>query len=77
MDTRKESHKNNFVRVAETRTDKVIADLKLLGKLADRVYYEYSDSQIERIFKAIEEEAARQKRHLLSRGKDNKFKLSQ
>lgn len=77
MDTKKQAHKNNFARVAEARTDKVIADLRSLGKIADRVYYEYTDSQIERIFKAIEKEAARQKRHLLSRGRDNKFKLSQ
>lgn len=65
--------KENFVRIAEKRTAKIIDDLIQLGSMSTKTYYEYSDDQITAIFSAIEEEAHRQKVRLLERGK--KFTL--
>lgn len=44
----------NFVRLASNRTDKIIKDIELLGKLANKNQYEYTDEQVEKIFDAIE-----------------------
>jgi len=44
---------NRFKRVAEKRTNKVLADLRLLGQCANKRSYEYSDSQVNKIFREI------------------------
>lgn len=46
--------KNNFKRIAENRTNKIIDMLELLGNLSNTSFYEYSDADIEKIFNAIE-----------------------
>ena len=43
-----------FIRVAEQRTQKVLDDLRVLGKCAHPACYEYSSEDIEKIFDAIE-----------------------
>lgn len=48
--------KNNFKRIAENRTNKIIDMLELLGNLSNTSFYEYSDADIEKIFGAIEEQ---------------------
>lgn len=46
----------NFKRIAESRTNKIIDSISLLGNLSNKSYYEYSSEQIEAIFDAIQEE---------------------
>ena len=48
--------KNNFKRIAENRTNKIIDMLELLGNLSNTSFYEYSDADIEKIFSAIEDQ---------------------
>ena len=48
--------KENFKRVAEKRTNKIIEMIQLLGNLANSSFYEYTDEQIEHIFSSIQEE---------------------
>ena len=48
--------KNNFKRIAENRTNKIIDMLELLGNLSNTSFYEYSDADIEKIFNAIEDQ---------------------
>jgi len=50
MDTKKE----NFKRIAENRTNKIISMINSLENLTNSSYYEYSDEQVEEIFKAIQ-----------------------
>jgi hypothetical protein len=52
MDKRNE----NFKRVAEKRTNKIIDMINLLGNLSNRSFYNYSDNQIDEIFNAIQSE---------------------
>ncbi len=47
---------DNFKRLAETRTNKIIDMLHLLGNLSNTSNYSYTDEQVEAIFTAIEEE---------------------
>lgn len=68
--------KANFIRLAESRTNKVIDGIRLLGNLSNSSYYEYTPDQIEAIFNAIEEELALQKeRFNRSEVKVKKFRL--
>jgi hypothetical protein len=47
------SGRENFVRLAETRTRKLLKDLELLGNLSNRSNYTYSEDDVKAIFRAI------------------------
>ena len=49
-----ETKRERFVRRAEARTNKIIDMVQLLGNCSNTSIYEYSDSDIEQIFTAIE-----------------------
>lgn len=51
-----ESKKDKFIRVAESRTNKIIDMIKLLGNCANTNVYEYSEEDVKKIFDAIEQE---------------------
>lgn len=53
---RKEDRHDKFVRLAETRTQKALDAIRLIGNLSNRSTYEFSDSEIRQIFKALDEE---------------------
>lgn len=68
--------KANFIRIAESRTNKIIESIALLGNLANTSYYEYTPDQIEAMFSAIQEELDTQKKHFEEAGpKKKKFRL--
>lgn len=46
----------NFRRLAKSRGERVLKDLRLLGNLSNSNNYEYTDSEVSVIFSAIEEE---------------------
>jgi hypothetical protein len=60
---RKENRHDKFVRLAETRTQKALDAIRLIGNLSNRATYEFSDAEIRKIFKALDEEmkAARER----------------
>lgn len=45
-----------FVELAEKRVRRAIKDLRLVGNLANRQYYEYNDRDVRAMFKALEDE---------------------
>ena len=48
-----ESKHQRFVRLAEARTNKIIATLRLLGNCSSPAVYEYSTTDVNKIFRAI------------------------
>ncbi|MCZ7407356.1 hypothetical protein [Parvimonas micra] len=73
MSTQKEE---NFKRLAENRTNKIINMLHLLGNLSNTSNYSYSAEQIETIFVAIEQELNEQKnRFNIKQETKKKFRL--
>ena len=48
-----DNKKDNFKRIAENRTNKIIDMISLLGNLSNRSFYEYTDDQINSIFKGF------------------------
>lgn len=68
--------KENFKRIAESRTNKILNSISLLGNLSNKSYYEYTDEQIAAIFDAIEEELNKQKEKILGTNiSKKKFRL--
>lgn len=52
--SKSESKNEKFKRLASSRTNKIIDMIDLLGNLSNKSNYEYSDNDVEKIFKAIE-----------------------
>ena len=63
--------KENFKRLAEARTEKVLAMLDLIGNLSNKSFYEYTDEEVEKIFKAITRSVESNKEKF-NKNKDNK-----
>ena len=70
-----ETKKEKFVRLAENRTNKVLEMIRLIGNLANRSVYDYTDADVEKIFNAIEMETALAKKQFTDIGGLDKFKL--
>ena len=58
MDNKKE----NFKRIAEKRTNKIIESISKLQNLTNASFYEYTEEQIESIFEAIQKELDNQRK---------------
>ena len=71
MDKRHE----NFKRVAEKRTNKIITLISLLGNLNNKSFYTYSEEEINEMFNAIEDELEKQKYRLLKKETKGNFRL--
>ena len=48
--------RERFVELAEKRVNRTIKDIQLIGNLSNKNNYQYSDSDIEMIVKALENE---------------------
>ena len=70
--------RDNFVRLAEARTNKLLKDLDLLGNLSNRSNYSYTEDDVKLIFrvlgKKIQETELRFKMNIQA-GRDNDFRL--
>jgi hypothetical protein len=56
-----ENKKDNFKRIAENRTNKILDMISLLGNLSNTSFYEYTDEQIDTMFDAIQTELDKQR----------------
>ena len=54
--TARETRNERFVRLAEGRVNATLDKLRLIGQLANRRNYEYTDEQVAAIFRAIQKE---------------------
>jgi hypothetical protein len=51
-----ETKRDKFVRIAQRRTNVTLRFLRLIGNLADRRNYDYTDEHVQLIFNAIDQE---------------------
>lgn len=73
-----ETKHDKFIRLAETRTNKIIDMIQLLGNCSNQSVYEYSDQEVNKIFFAIQKELETAKQRFQvssSKRNDSKFKL--
>lgn len=74
MSITSKSKEENFVRLAEARTNKAIKSIELIGNLSNRACYEYSQAQVDAIFSAIQSAVSTQKSKFKGSSK-KKFRL--
>ena len=56
MQETSETREQRFKRLAEQRVNVILDRIRLLGQLANKSNYEYTDAQVEAIFKAIQKD---------------------
>lgn len=66
---------DNFRRLAEVRTNKIIDMLGLLGNLSNKSHYEYTQEQVDAIFQAIQNELDEQRLRFDRKSQKKKFRL--
>ena len=72
----KETKRDNFKRLAETRTRKVLQYLNLLSNLSNKQYYNYSEEDYKKISKAIRSELTNMEKNFSTQiSKIEKFEL--
>jgi len=52
----KETRQERFKRLATYRTNALLEKLRILGNLSNRANYDYSEEEIKKIFRALEEQ---------------------
>lgn len=71
-----ESKHDKFLRIAEARTNKIIDMISLLSNCSNKATYEYDETDVKKIFSALEQELKSCKSKFQDSGqKDNKFTL--
>lgn len=71
-----ETKHEKFVRVAESRTNKIIDMIRLLSNCSNKATYEYTDEDIKKIFSVIEQELKSCKsKYQDTNNKESKFTL--
>ena len=71
-----EEKRESFISLAESRTNKAMDTIKLIGNLSNRSYYDYTPDQVNAIFSALQSELTTQKKKYdLALNKKRKFRL--
>ena len=65
----------NFKRIAENRTEKIVDLISKLHNLSNSSFYEYTDEQIDKMFDIIQKELDKQKGEFKRKGKNKKIEL--
>lgn len=68
-----ETRHGRFKRLALKRTNDILNKVRILGNLSNKSSYDYNDDEIDKIFKAIEEQVKTTKARF--RPKKKKFKF--
>ena len=64
-----------FKRIAESRTNRIIEALRLLGNCSNRSNYSYTDEEVKKIFSVIEAEVKETKLKFQPKTRPQKFEL--
>jgi CHASE1-domain containing sensor protein len=56
-----EHKRERFVKLAEARTNKALKDIQLIGNLSNSNAYDYSDEDVRKMFKALQDGLERSK----------------
>ena len=67
--------KDNFRRLAEARTNKILDMIALLGNLSNKSHYEYSPEQVDAMFQAIQQALDEQKERFEDKPATRRFRL--
>lgn len=65
----------NFIRLANKRTNKILEDIDILENLSNKNQYTYTDEQVDKMFSAIEESVKFAKERFKNKQNIGKFSL--
>jgi hypothetical protein len=73
----RENDREKFVNLAHARVNRALKDIQLIGNLSNRSNYDYTDEDITKIFRALNDEiaACRKRFDTKKKGSNNKFTL--
>jgi len=71
-----ESKRDKFVRIGEARTNKILDMIELLGNCSNSSIYEYTQSDVNQIFGAIENALKDAKKKFSTQGSKHTTKFS-
>lgn len=66
---------SRFYRIAERRTNRILEHLRLLGNTSNKTLYKYTDEELNKIFKAIDEKVLEIKGKFKTSKQKAQFKL--
>ncbi|WIW95466.1 hypothetical protein [Altererythrobacter rubellus] len=71
------SKREKFVRLAESRVNKALKDIQLIGNLSNRSAYDFDEKDLRKIFGALQKalEGARTRFDRTSEASQNEFRL--
>jgi hypothetical protein len=73
----REDDRRKFVKLAQARVNKALKEIQLIGNLSNRSNYDYTDEDVAKIFRALNDAiAACRKRFELSKKKGGKPQFS-
>ena len=72
-----ETNRERFIRIAESRTQKIIDMIELLGNCSNQYNYEYTQKDVDKMFSAIEAALKTSKARFVTENssKDTRFKF--
>lgn len=73
----RENDREKFVGLAQSRVNKALKDIQLIGNLSNRSNYDYTDEDVTKIFRALNDEIAACRKRFDTKKKAgaNKFTL--
>ena len=54
LEPKNDIKRNRFIKIAESRVNRILTNLDSLGKCSNRRNYEYSEEEVRKIFREIE-----------------------
>ena len=72
----KRDKRQKFVDLAEKRTQRAIKDIRLLGNLANSKNYSYTEEDVRKITKALQEEVTELRRKFEAKPSDDQVTFS-
>jgi hypothetical protein len=74
--TSEETPHDKFRRLAESRVNRALNDIRLIGNLSNKNNYDYSSEEIDKIFRALDSELKQVRaRFLEGARRDSEFRL--
>ncbi len=70
-----ETKSDRFYRIAERRVNAVMNAVRLLGQCSNRRLYEYTDDDVQRMFREIERELRNARQSFVTQDRDRQFKF--
>lgn len=70
-----EARKDRFKRIAESRTNRILNDIRLLGNTGNKTLYNYTQADIDKIFGIIDKKLTETRAKFKTAKKEDPFTL--